>query len=138
MKRKKYNKRQKFNATAKGPFKSKLENNIWSQLPHKRKDIKFSYETETLDYVMRKRYIPDVPVVLPDGRKFYIEVKGWFRPEDRTKMIAVKAFNPDLDIRIVFASDSPLRKGSKTRYSDWCRKHGFEYAIGKVPERWFH
>lgn len=130
-------KRQKFNAKATGKFKSRLENTVWKQLPHKRKGFKFAYESEKLIYVTQRRYIPDIVVKKPNGEKFYIEIKGWFRSEDRTKMIAAKAFNPDLDIRIVFASDSPLRKGSNKRYSDWCKKHGFQYAIGEVPKEWF-
>lgn len=137
IKTRKFYKKNKFRAKPTGQFKSKLESTIWKQLPHKRKDIKLQYETVRLDYVMKKTYIPDVVVDLPDGRRIFIEIKGWFRPEDRTKMIAAKAFNPDLDIRIVFAKDNPLRKGSKSHNSDWCRKHGFEYAVGEVPREWF-
>jgi predicted nuclease of restriction endonuclease-like RecB superfamily len=118
-------------------FKSRLESRIWSQLPTKKKDYKFSYETDKLDYVMRKTYIPDIVVVKPDGTKMYIEIKGWFRPEDRTKMVAAKAFNPDVDIRIVFADDSKISKNSSTRYSQWCKKNGFPYAIGHIPKEWF-
>jgi predicted nuclease of restriction endonuclease-like RecB superfamily len=118
-------------------FKSKLEKKLWKQLPHKRKDIKLSYETCRLDYVVKKTYLPDVVVDLPNGRRFFIEIKGWFRPEDRTKMIATKAFNPDLDIRLVFDKDNPINKGSKTRYSDWANKNGFQYAVGEIPKEWF-
>ena len=90
-----------------------------------------------LDYVVRRTYLPDFLVVLESGKSFFIEVKGWFRPEDRTKMIAVKAYNPDLDIRLVFSNDGKLSSKSSSRYSDWCRKHGFEFAIGHIPEKWF-
>ena len=120
-----------------GIFKSKLEQTVWKQLPHKRKDVKLKYEAERLDYVMKKTYIPDFIVELPDGNKFYIEVKGYLRPEDRTKMVAAKAFNPDLDIRMLFAQDNILYKGAKSRYSDWAKKNGFQYAIGTVPKEWF-
>lgn len=51
-------------------------------------------------------------------------------------MIAVKEFNPELDIRFYFPYDNKLRKSSKTRYSDWCRKNGFPFYVGKVPKIW--
>lgn len=104
-----------------------------------------AYESEWLSYTLSKRYIPDFVVVLPTGRTIYIEAKGYLRPGDRVKMIAVKQANPELDIRFIFAADNKLHKNTETRYSDWCRKHGFPYAIhrpyvGKrsheIPEDW--
>jgi len=68
---------------------------------------------------------------------FFIEVKGYLRPEDRTKMLAAIEANPGLDLRLLFSKDNVLRKGSKTKYSDWCNKHGIKYAIGTVPKEWF-
>lgn len=70
----------------------------------------------------------------------YVEAKGLGRSFDydaRTKMEAVKAQHPDLDIRIVFMRDGALRKGSKFRASDWAKKHNFQFAIGEIPKDWF-
>ena len=68
----------------------------------------------------------------------YIEVKGYLRPEDRTKALAVKAAHPEKEIRFVFASNNYLYKGSKSRYSDWCEKHGFKYCLkDNIPDGWF-
>lgn len=103
------------------------------RLPH----LSIEYETEKLDYVIERNYIPDFVVKFKDGRKMYIEAKGWFRPEDRSKMKAVKRKHPDLDIRIIFPSNNKLNKHSKTRYSDWCDNVGFPYHVGtQVPREW--
>jgi hypothetical protein len=115
-----------------GKLKSRLERDVAARLPKGT-----LYESEALKYVLYKTYTPDFVFTRKDGTKLYIEVKGYLRPEDRTKMIAVKALNPDLDIRFFFPVDNKLRKGSKSRYSDWCQKHGFPYAIGRIPKNWF-
>lgn len=98
-----------------------------------------SYETERLEYVTTSLYRPDFPVEFKDGRKMYIEAKGYFKYSDRAKMLAVRDTNPDLDIRFLFMRDSPscLGKGSKMRPSEWADKHGFKWCIGEVPLEWF-
>jgi predicted nuclease of restriction endonuclease-like RecB superfamily len=83
-----------------------------------------------------KNYIPDFIITKPSGHKVYIEVKGYLRPEDRTKMIAVKYKNPTLDIRFLFDNDNKLNKDSKSRYSDWCNKHNFAFAFKTIPKGW--
>lgn len=95
-----------------------------------------SYETEKIDYVVSKTYIPDFPLRKKDGTLMFIEYKGYLRPSDRAKMIAVKKCNPNLDIRIVFARDNYLTKRKKSRYSDWARSNGFPCSIGTVPKEW--
>ena len=42
---------------------------------------------------------------------------------------------PDLDIRLCFLSDGRLYKGSPTRYSAYCEKHGLRYAHKAHPRR---
>lgn len=79
------------------------------------------------------QYTPDV--VLPNG--IHVEIKGRFTGEARTKMIAVKKCNPDVDIRFLFQRDDWCTKNHKMRYSEWCEKNGFDYAIGEViPSEW--
>ena len=52
-------------------------------------------------------------------------------------MLLVKASRPELDIRFLFQADCPIKKGSKTYYSDWAKKAGFLYSIGtSVPKGW--
>jgi hypothetical protein len=92
------------------------------------------YEPVFLEYPgSTRRYIPDV--VLTNG--IAIEIKGWFTSADRSKMIAVKAAYPFLDLRMVLASpNQKLNKKSKTTQAMWCDKHGFKWAHGCVPLEW--
>lgn len=104
------------------------------------KDIQFEYESEKLPYtsVDYHKYIPDFIVTTRSGRKLYLEVKGYFRPADRKKMLLVREQHPDLDIRMVFKYNNKINPKSKTRYSDWCEKNGFLYCLkGQIPEEWF-
>lgn len=72
-----------------------------------------------------------------DSYLFTVEAKGLFDSEDRTKLIAVRKANPDIDLRILFQRDQAIRKGSKTKYSDWCIKHDFIWAVGEdLPPQW--
>lgn len=112
-----------------------------------RNGVNFKYEPHGIEYLTKATYTPDFLL----DKDIYLEVKGWFRPEDRKKMLEVKASNPDLDIRLWFQSNSYLssltanqkrkkkagEKLKKKRYSDWAEKHGFKYHIGKeLPHEW--
>lgn len=100
--------------------------------------VPFEYESERIKYTQpatTKNYIPDF--IIKDS--FIIEAKGRLTAQDRKKMILVIRQNPDKDIRILFQRDNYLRKGSKTRYTDWCAKHGIKCAVsstGTVPYDW--
>jgi predicted nuclease of restriction endonuclease-like RecB superfamily len=100
--------------------------------------IFWMYEPEVFRYVLPgRRYTPDFKVERKDGSFFYVEFKGWLRPEDRTKMIAFHKSNPEVDIRFVFANaEKTITKTSKTTYGQWAAKHGFIYAHGTIPARW--
>lgn len=119
------------NTRIKGGFRSKLEKKVSMELRRVNKGrYKVAYEKEQLHYVLPKRYLPDFVLHMKDGRKIYIEAKGFFRQEDRQKMAAVKKSNPHLDIRLIFG---------KPRESDidWCNKHGFKWAAVAIPKDWF-
>ena len=94
------------------------------------------YEPEKLAYELKKTYTPDWVITFPSGIKRYIETKGYFRPEDRTKILSVLRHHPDIDLRLVFQRDNFLNKGSKTRYSDWAKQHGVTFALGTIPTAW--
>jgi len=113
-------------------YKSKFEAKIAANLI-KRK-VNFKYELWSYPYTLEKWYTPDW--FLPGG--VIVETKGKFTSADRTKMLIIKEEFPDLDIRLVFMRDNYLRKGSKTKYSDWARKHGYTYAIGDIPDEWIN
>jgi hypothetical protein len=95
----------------------------------------FKYETIRLPYVPKVRhYTPDFYIPETD---IYIEAKGRLTREDRTKMLLIKQQHPECDIRFVFANaKNKLYKSSKTTYSDWCNKHGFDWAEKTVPREW--
>ena len=121
----------------KGTLKGSLEPIIAKDLRRFRSKAKITYETVSLPYTVRKNYWPDFVCVRPDGHTFYIEVKGYFRPEDRTKLRAVIQEVPRPDIRLVFGANNKISSKSKMRYSDWCDKYGFPYSVGTVPKEWF-
>lgn len=107
-----------------------LEEKVFKQLPKKRT----KYEGEKLTYFIPKKYIPDFIIHTKAG-KIYLEVKGYLRYEDQVKMRAVKASNPDLDIRFYFPEDKKVA-GSQMLNSEWCIKWNFPYCIGNVPKGW--
>lgn len=96
------------------------------------------YEPVSLEYreVRPSKYVPDV--VFDNG--IAVEIKGWFRPADRAKLIAVKKEYPLLDLRIVLERPSTtLSKGSTTSLWRWCNRHGFPWvsaADGVTLRQW--
>jgi Autographiviridae endonuclease I len=112
-------------------FKNKFEGRLFGQLQRNQKkyEYDFSYETEQIPYTIEGNYIPDFPIKKKSGKKMYIEGKGYFRPESKRKMVAVKKQHPELDIRIVFYS-------ARKRDIKWAEKNGFPYAIGRIPLEW--
>ena len=112
-------------------FRSGFEKTLATQL--RRSKVKFEYETIKLPYVLKKNYIPDF---ILDNR-IIIEAKGRLTVHDRTKMIAVKLNNPDLDIRFVFQKPfNKIRKNSPTTYAKWAEKNGFPWANERIPKQW--
>lgn len=114
-------------------FRSKLEKEFGDQLRACKAD--HCYESCKLPYVLERKYVPDFTVRTASGKTIYLEVKGYLRPADRTKMVAVKKQNPGADIRFLFARNQLVR-GTQMMYSDWCKKYGFPYAFEKIPKRW--
>lgn len=119
-----------------GIYRSRFESTLADQLTsagvsyvYEPRDGKIEYKVPDKSH----KYIPDF--VLING--VIIEGKGRFTAEDRRKHLLIKEQHPDLDIRFVFQrSSSPLYKGSKTTYADWCRKHGFQFADKTIPTAW--
>ena len=77
-------------------YRSKFEASIAASLI--KRSVSFSYESLVLDYIIEGQYKPDF--VLPNG--VIVETKGFFPPDQRRKMLCVKAQHPDLDIRMCF------------------------------------
>lgn len=98
----------------------------------------FEYEPESLEYIVSHWYTPDFRIKRNDGSIFFIESKGYFTAQDRNKLKQIKKQHSNIDLRLIFQKDNKLHKSSNTRYSDWCQKNNFIYAIGCIPEEWFN
>jgi hypothetical protein len=112
----------------------------------KQKEVTFEYERESFEWldnvpnaycpacgapaVAKRRYTPDF--FLSNG--IIIEAKGRFTPKDRKIALAMKA--AERPVKMVFQFNNKLSRKSKTRYSEWCEKHGIDYAIRQIPEDW--
>jgi predicted nuclease of restriction endonuclease-like RecB superfamily len=106
--------------------RNEFEKKLWRKA--KRAKCKVEYEPERIPYILSGYYIPDFVLDTPLG-KVYVEAKGYFRPEAKRKLVAVKKQHPELDLRIVFYTE-------RTAYIKWATRHGFRYAIGTIPADW--
>lgn len=105
--------------------------------------VPFSYEDTKIKYTVSGTYLVDFKITTKSGKTIFIETKGNGRSFDhacRRKMIAVKEQHPEIEVKILFYSDGaigPKRKdGTRMHQSDWSKKHGFDYAIREIPDRW--
>ena len=117
------------------PYRSKFEISVAADLG--KKNIGFEYEPTTFTYVPKIRsYTPDFYIAEKD---FYIEAKGRLTTNDRVKHLMIKDQWKDLDVRFIFVqANNKILKGSKTTYADWCDRHGFLWAEGRIPMWWMN
>lgn len=113
-----------------GIYKSGLE-----QMVAKVLGKRAEYEPIRLAYLIPKHYKPDFIIKKKNGKEIVLEVKGYLRWQDQQKMRAVKACNPELDIRFYFPKDGKVQTSGMLN-SEWCEKYSFDYAIGKIPKSW--
>lgn len=126
--------------TTKGGRRGELKNNLEVSVDKILRDIfeDVKYETETLPYVIEGNYRPDFICTDEKGEKLYVEAKGYFDPEARRKMKAVRKAHPDKKFLLVCQRDSTLRKGGKMRYSDWARRYGFHFTTVNKLHKWLN
>lgn len=99
--------------------------------------VEYGYETDYVHYTVpetKRRYIPDFRI-----GNTYIEAKGIWDSAGRKKIKMVLEQNPGIKLKMLLMRDLPIRKGSKTRYSDYCRKLNIDFAVspnGTLPQRW--
>lgn len=116
-------------------FRSGLEHQVSNALRELGADYDYEPKDRQLPYQPKPRhYLPDF--VLPNG--VILEAKGRLTQADRVKHLLLKEQHPDIDIRFVFKVDNKLSASSKTRYSEWCDKHGFLYCFVDegIPKEW--
>ena len=96
--------------------------------------VKYEYESTKVPYVIHHTYTPDF--LLPNG--VYLECKGYWEPEDRRKIKAVKTLNPDMDLRMVFqAPFNTISKKSKTTYAQYCERLDIPWtSYANIPIEW--
>lgn len=115
-------------------YRSGLEVSVIENL-NKRK-VNFTYESVVIAYSKPStshKYTPDINLL----NGIFVEIKGFFKREDRAKHLAIKNSNPKVEIRFLFGnSRNKIYKGSKTTYADWCTKHGFKFADKVIPDDW--
>ena len=113
-------------------FRSQLEQRVATLLMTL--GVSYEYESEKIPYIIQHHYTPDF--VLPNH--VYLEAKGYWAPEDRRKILAVKKDNPDMDLRMVFQSPyNTISKRSKTTYAQWCEKHEIPWThFHDIPLDW--
>jgi hypothetical protein len=105
------------------------------------KNLEWEYEDDvfTLNVVLTKKYTPDFRITTLDTNQiFYVEYKGEFTKDDRKKALLMKKQYPDVDLRFVFQRNNRLSKKSRTTYEEWCIRHGFPCAIGRIPKEWIY
>lgn len=96
-------------------YRSKLEEQVAQKLP------RASYEPYSMPYTVRHNYTPD----FVDGHKHY-EVKGFFRPGDTQKYLAINEMMKINNLEFIFIlqdPNKPVRKGTKLTMSKWCDKN---------------
>ena len=121
--------------TSSNNYRSKFEAGIAATLTKKK--VSFSYESLDLKYIINGTYKPDF---ILSQKGIIIETKGFFAPEDRRKMVAVKAANPSLDIRFCFQNaNTKLSRGKKRSlsYGQWADKNGFLWCHKTIPPDWY-
>ena len=81
-----------------------------------RRKVDFDYEPDSYEYQPKTTtYTPDF--YLPE-QQIYIETKGFFTSEDRTKHLTFRKQHPNIDVRFVFSNaNNKLTKSGKTTYT---------------------
>lgn len=135
-------------AHGKVAYRSGLERSIRaglddSAIGYEYEPVTFAYTVPETGYLCQKcgqtaivkkvKYTPDFYI----GKRFYVEAKGRFTGVNRRRLLAWRASQPGIDIRLVFQRDNTLSKSSKTKYSEWAKANKFQYHVGStIPAAW--
>lgn len=103
--------------TSKRAYRSKFEESIGAKLV----PAGFKYEPFKIPYWTPGNYTPDFVL-----GTICVEAKGWFRPGDQKKYIAVRNAMIDEGYELVFLLqnyEARVRKGAKLTMAGWCDKN---------------
>ena len=118
----------------KARYRSKFEKIVVEKI--KRKKIKYKYEEYIIKFVqpeINRTYLPDLYFPKTD---IFIELKGVLTLDDRKKHLWIQQ-QTNYDVRFCFMNaNNKIRKGSKTKYSDWCEANDFIWCEKEVPLDW--
>lgn len=115
-------------------YRSGFEDELIAQL--RLEGVPFDYETETFVYNKPHKYKPDLVFY---EQRLLVEAKGYFTAADRAKSLLVRPVleAEGWELRFVFErAENFLNKNSNTTYADWCDRHEFVWAQGRVPLEW--
>jgi len=118
-------------------FSSTFERDYAQQLEEL--GLEWDYEKFGVRWLPKPRvYTPDFRLMKLDGEFMFIETKGYFDGEDRSKMAAIKKQYPDMDIRLVFMlPNKKLSKAASAKtYAQWAEQHGFKWSSFCIPTEW--
>jgi len=100
------------------------------------KEVHLLEETE-VGKSYEKKYTPDL--FFPEAGMIF-ELKGFLRPDAKKRMEIFAKLYPDVDVRVVFNKDKPIRKGAKLTYTGWAEKNGFQSCVAmtyqELPLSW--
>lgn len=93
----------------------------------------WEYEAATFEYFLKRKYLADF--VKGD---LVVEVKGFFRPGDRPKYLAVRDALLEQGKELIFIFSDPhkrVRKDTKLTMGEWSEKHNIRYyKAGDIDE----
>lgn len=131
-------------------FASAFEKDIWDDA--KQRGIEIEYEPFTFHFrrlvkgtectndgctgkaTKRARYTPDFRI---NNQGTYIESKGRFTADNRAAMESFIHCHPGVDLRFIFERDNWMTNKHVYKYSDWCKKLGLKFSVGRaIPSSW--
>jgi hypothetical protein len=112
-------------------YRSKLERRTADMLLQER--IPFDYEATSLQFTMEHTYTPDWRFVDLDGIPFFIETKGYFRPEQRSTMLAFRRSHPLVRLIVALQAPKQVLKGMKKPIAKWCEQNAIPWCPAPPP-----
>ena len=140
---------------------SKFEWEVYTTLKAIGRNVRRCNSTDTISYTepkpnvsclecgssncaQNRTYTPDLFLIpqaaTSDSDGYYIEVKGYFRDEKRKLFRCLRKARPDIDLRVIFASNHWVTR-PKSRLSDYFTRYLKNTPFcfwqgGDIPEEW--